>query len=569
MNEKKVLATLMAATSAISMVSCAAEKTETAPAAAVEAVQDQARFEITPEKNGDGNYNILFVTTDQEHYFSEYPEGTEYEARKLLEEMGTTFEKHYACSNMSTSSRSVIYTGTHITDTEMLDNTDFPWQGELSADQTTIGDRLQEAGLYTAYKGKWHMANTSVLMPTEHVSIDLEQYGFYDWNSDRDYIGEVQEGYRIDPVIIADSVEWLKTTGTELNKNDQSFFLAVNLINPHDVMNLVTDDDFVPKTMDQAEAPENKVYERTYGLPLPSTWDQDLAADGAGTGAIAYQRNWFNNMGGIDNHNFEKLQDYYYNCIQDSDNNLMDLLTELDNLHMLDNTIIVFTSDHGEMQGAHSLKGKGGFVYDYNLHVPMVIYHPDYEGGRSIDAVTSHMDLAPTFIDMTFISDEKKAEIAEGLTGGSMMDLMDGSAESIRDGALFCYEMLSMAMQIGQNADGTPSISVDNRSFVRAIITEDYKFARYFSPLGFNTPETMEDLFNNNDVELYDLKNDPDEVNNLARDPEKYAELIMQLNAQLNDLIAKEVGVDDGSEMADTMTGLDQKLMMFAKMING
>ncbi len=82
-----------------------------------------APTESVGDTNKDGNYNILFITTDQEHYFSEYPEGNEFKARQLLAELGTTFEKHYACSNMSTSSRSVIYTGTHITDTEMLDNT--------------------------------------------------------------------------------------------------------------------------------------------------------------------------------------------------------------------------------------------------------------------------------------------------------------------------------------------------------------------------------------------------------------------------------------------------------------
>lgn len=75
-------------------------------------------------KNGDGGYNILFVTTDQEHYFDQYPQGTSYKARELLAELGTTFEKHYTCANMSTSARSVIYTGQHIPQTKMLDNID-------------------------------------------------------------------------------------------------------------------------------------------------------------------------------------------------------------------------------------------------------------------------------------------------------------------------------------------------------------------------------------------------------------------------------------------------------------
>ena len=72
------------------------------------------------------SYNVLFVVTDQEHFFANYPQGTNYKARQLLAEMGTTFEKHYVCSNMSTSSRSTIFTGKHVTHTGMIDNTDFP-----------------------------------------------------------------------------------------------------------------------------------------------------------------------------------------------------------------------------------------------------------------------------------------------------------------------------------------------------------------------------------------------------------------------------------------------------------
>ena len=64
---------------------------------------------VKPETNADGKYNIIFLTTDQEIYMESYPKGSDYEARERLRKIGTTFEKHYACSNVSTSSRSVIY----------------------------------------------------------------------------------------------------------------------------------------------------------------------------------------------------------------------------------------------------------------------------------------------------------------------------------------------------------------------------------------------------------------------------------------------------------------------------
>ena len=250
-------------------------------------------------------------------------------------------------------------------------------------------------------------------------------------------------------------------------------------------------------------------------------------------------------MGKINDDKFKSMQDYYFNCIQDSDNNLMTLLTELDNLHMLDNTIIVFTSDHGEMHGEHGLKGKGGFIYDNNIHVPLIIYHPDYEGGKRIKSVTSHIDLAPTFIDMTFIDENKKEQITGDLCGESLLNLMNGTKESVREGALFCFEMLNFA--VGKTTDGNNTI--DNRTMERAIITEEYKFARYFSPLDFNTPKTMEELLENNDIELYDMKNDPEEMNNLALDPEENEALIMEMNEKLNQLIEAEIGVDDGTEL--------------------
>ena len=78
---------------------------------------------VTPEVNADGNYNIVFITVDQEAYMESYPQGSDYAARERLRQIGTTFEKHYACSNVSTSSRSVIYTGRHVTETHMMDNT--------------------------------------------------------------------------------------------------------------------------------------------------------------------------------------------------------------------------------------------------------------------------------------------------------------------------------------------------------------------------------------------------------------------------------------------------------------
>jgi arylsulfatase len=62
----------------------------------------------------------------------------------------------------------------------------------------------------------------------------------------------------------------------------------------------------------------------------------------------------------------------------------------------------------------------------------------------------------------------------------------------------------------------------------------------------FNTPRTLEEILGNNDVQLFDLQSNPEELRNLALEPEKNRDTILRMNGLLNDLIAKEVGVNVG-----------------------
>ena len=519
-----------------------------------------AQAEPTRTDGAAESYNILFVTVDQEHYFSEYPEGTNFKARQLLAEMGTTFEKHYACSNMSTSSRSVMFTGTHIPDTGMIDNTDFAWQGAMDDSLTTIGDRMREAGYYTALKGKWHLGDASILHDGAELT-DLESYGYADWGG-TDYIGSVKEGNEMDPVIVSHALDWLDSTGKRLNEEGTPFFLNVNMVNPHDIMNYdITG--YQSPFMQLSDKPEGALYEKTYDVPIPSTWNFDFDAPDVPDALRIFQAHWGLFAGVIkDEEVWKDYQNYYFNCIQDSDDNLLQIVEYIRDNGMLDNTVIVFTADHGEMQGSHGLKGKGGFMYENNIHVPLIIVHPDFEGGRTVSAVTSHVDLAPTFVDIAALPDEQKAEIAAGLPGRSLLPLMDGSAERVRDASLFCYEMLSMtALQFGRDAEGktTYSFDVNARGMVRGITTEQYKFVRYFSPVDFNTPTTLDELFAHNDVQLFDLYADPEEMVNLAADPDANAALILQMNDLLNQTIAQEIGTDDGMHVLKVLKALQER----------
>ena len=517
-----------------------------------------------------GGYNIIFIVADQERYFETPPAGTNWRARELLQSTGATFEKHYICSNVSTPSRSVMYTGRHITETKMTDNVDFPWQSALREDIATIGHLMREAGYYTAYKGKFHMLNegAGVIPDSNSGGFDragkdsLEVYGFSDWNFEGDVAGSMLQGYHADEYIKGASVRWLRDTGASLNKSGVPFFLAVNFVNPHDIM-------FYNPAGQQtametnAAPPRNTVYAPGYNY-LPPAWEHAAHEEGGIPAHREYHYGWIAMAGALprDRETVKKFNDYYLNCIQDQDNSLMGLLSELERLGMMDNTIIILTSDHGEMGGSHGLTGKGPFMYESNIRVPFIIVHPAYKGdARRIKSVTSHLDIAPTVLDMTSLPAERKERLAlsKGLAGHSLLPLLDGRAADgkVRDSALYAFGMISMidaSYSLLSGAAAAPDLT--KRGLLRGIVTERYKFARYFSPLDFNTPTTLDDLYNRNDIELYDLETDPHERRNLAADPARRktnAELIAEMNRRLNELIEREIGVDNGDEMAEAL----------------
>lgn len=315
-------------------------------------------------------------------------------------------------------------------------------------------------------------------------------------------------------------------------------------------------------------APDAEVYRKTYpSVPVPASWNEPLRKKGRPQAHFEYKEGWDIVTGKTPKNvaQWRAFRDYYFNCIQDCDNHLLLLLNHIKNLGLLENTIIVYTSDHGEMMGEHGLKGKAGNIYENNIHVPLIIYHPAYSGGRSCKNITSHLDLAPTFVDMAE-NDQVRAEIIkEGIKGHSLLPAVDDTDTDIRnrEGALFVYDMISM---LDAESESVPvgnemSVKVDlnKRGYLRGVITADYKFARYFSPIRFNTPADLDALYRLNDVELYASASD--ECLNLAYPKGNNADKVMQYNDKLNALIKKEIGVDDGRETACFSGGI----MKYAK----
>jgi arylsulfatase len=257
--------------------------------------------------------------------------------------------------------------------------------------------------------------------------------------------------------------------------------------------------------------------------------------------------------------------DYYLNCLLEVDGHIGKMLDELDARGLTSSTIVVLTSDHGEFGGAHRLIGKGGTSYREQNNVPLMVSHPAYAGGKRCKAVTSHLDIAPTLVSLTNASADKKVAITKKLPGKDFARLLAAPEiaghDAVRDGQLFCFNMFltldgdfaEKASQLLREPGGKEKFklaglkpNLANRGAIRSVFDGRYQFTRYFSPKQHNRPTAIDALFKLNDVELFDLQADPNEMDNLAMAPRKNADLLAAMNAKLNRLIDTEVGEDVG-----------------------
>ena len=93
-----------------------------------------------------------------------------------------------------------------------------------------------------------------------------------------------------------------------------------------------------------------------------------------------------------------------------------------------------------------------------------------------------------------------------------------------------------------------PLPSLEHHALFRGIHDGRYKFARYFKPSEHHKPRDWATLLAHNELELYDTRSDPDELDNLAARPEQHKDLLLSLAARTNALLDLEVGADDGAE---------------------
>jgi len=444
--------------------------------------------------------NVLMIIVDQWREPRWFPEKVNLPGYNRLCKEGMNFTNHFVSAVPCSPSRACLFTGMHLTQHGVETNVNLNAHPSMDPGIPTLGHRFKEAGYRTPYFGKWHLT-----LMSDYQDKGLEAYGFENWHGP-DHDGVPYDGMQHDALFAEQSIHWLRTHGKK-----GPWFLTCSMINPHDICyyrRMDVPDIFVPDVFSKLAGNHNddlknkpriqSIYREAYVKIMKTTPDQP-------------ERVWLHYL------------DFYYWLQQRVDRNIKRLLATLDHLGVAENTIVVFTSDHGDMCGSHKLQAKGPFIYQENNNVPLVIRWPGkIQAGTQSNALSQNPDVFPTLLALAGISAP-----VDHLPGKSLASVISQPGKDVHDYILMGFGMKlggaigKWGKRLGINIDGVPIQ-------IRAIHDGRYKYARYY------------DQGCSEEYEMYDLQNDPLELRNLAGDA-GYVSLQKELADKLAQAELKEM----------------------------
>ena len=428
---------------------------------------------------------------------------------------GMRFENMFCTNSICTPSRATILTGKY-----GHKNCVYNLNEKLEDDQITFPKLLQKAGYYTGIIGKWHLHTEPRGFDYWKVMIDQGRY--HDpiycekgkgWSmDDEDGTGTVYKGYVTD--ITTDfGIEFLENRPIE-----KPFCMLLHFKAPHDEWDF--DEEYKDLFADQ-------------DLPEPETLFDDYATRGSGlidaTQKIGQNHTFYEEETGHLNGDDRKRAQYqsyikrYLRCVASVDDNIGRLLAYLDEKELTQNTIIVYTADQGFYLGEHGMYDKR-FMYEESLRMPFVVRYPQgIKAGQVNSDIASNLDFAETFLDYAGV------EIPADMQGRSLKPLFEGKTPADwRQSMYYRYWMHGAHFNIPGHY---------------GIRTQGYKLIHFYGMgLGYSYSELYPKgdwEYEGNKIaeiapywEMYDLKKDPLEINNIFDNP-KYAIIKKELTVEL------------------------------------
>ncbi len=339
--------------------------------------------------------NILVVMVDQLRTPQWFPPGARLDALlsniARLRSSSVSFARHYTVANDCTPARSAFLTGLYPHQTGCL----ITGRSTLDPGFPTYGTMLREHGYTTVWYGKWHLTRGDNDWYRRRAGQSLERYGF-DGGTYPAPDGAPGQGLRADPHIAGQFEGWL-----EQQSNTQPWCATVSFVNPHDIAWWY-------------RLTERKAGERTAPSmfsALPANFQTPLQLIEANKPALqlSFLETAASTFGevpysGPEAHTmWTEFMDLYLMLQRAVDEQVGRVLAALRaRPELAANTVILFTSDHGEYGASHGLRGKGAGVYEEGIRVPLYVHDPrgrlTRELGTERSQLTSSVDVAPLLL---------------------------------------------------------------------------------------------------------------------------------------------------------------------------
>jgi arylsulfatase A-like enzyme len=490
-----------------------------------------------------GRPNIIFIMSDDHAYqaISAYDDRLiETPNIDRLAKEGMMFTNACVTNSICAPSRAVILTGKHCHINGKIDNR-FPFD----TTQITFPQIMQKKGYQTAMFGKLHFGNNPKgvdefkILPGQGNYINPK---FITNNGDT-----VVTGYATD-VITDFTLEWLEEGRTEdkpfmlfyLHKaphrpwwprtdkfkefSQKTFPEPANLFDEYEnrgtaaktaEMNILYhmkyehDSKIRPEIISEMGGVEPPVphWEGSFYGPYGRANDEQKAQYDPVIDSIGawFKENWKS----LDNKEkmrwkYQRYMQDYLACISSVDDNVGRLLDYLDESGLVNNTLVVYTSDQGFYLGEHGWFDKR-FIYNESFLTPLLVRWPGViQAGMVNDQMVQNLDFAQTFLDAAGI------DAPGDMQGESLLPLFKNDEDAWNRQAVYYhyYEY--------------PAVHMVKRHY--GIVTRDYKLAHFY--------------YDVDEWELYDRKKDPMEMNNVYDNPE-YADIVVKLKEQLDGLRKK------------------------------
>jgi len=461
--------------------------------------------------------NILLIMTDQQRYDSLGCYGVDGLHTPNLDQVaadGVVFENHYVNNPICTPTRASIHTGKPLPGHGVYQLYD-----DLPEEEVLFPERLREEGYKTALVGKMHVSSRLTESKRRHPhdgfdhydwcmepSIDLdspfnaysswlkEEYpGFYDELKEKGRdLGHFPQEVHMSRWAAQRTAEYIRRW-----QDEGPFFIEMSVFDPHNPYR-----DY-PKEMIDCLDPDL--------IPDPLTEGIEIEEKPRAV-RREHEGSYLGSFDSFSEKDLQKMRMGYHASIAFLDKEVGRVLEALRATGLEKNTLIIFTSDHGDMLGDHQLLVKGAFFYDPCTKVPLIMKWPDrIEGGRRISGLSQPHDLAATILSSAGCRPEKLQKLMP--ESKDLTPVGEGERDEGHQYAVCAYRNTG----INDNKD-----YFDPPIYGTMIRGERFKLNLYHDP----------SLSGDVEGELYDMENDGNELNDLWDDP-SYREIRRELTEKL------------------------------------